>query len=47
MEESGGIAYATAEKMNAYKQEALQILHEFNETPVRKGLEDMVVVCNR
>ena len=42
VEESGGIAYAT-EKMNAYKQEALQILHEFNETPVRKGLEDMVL----
>jgi len=39
--ESGGIAYAQ-EKMNAYKQEALDILLEFPETPIRKGLEDMV-----
>src|SRR5688572_1619461 len=39
--ESGGIEYAQ-EKMNAYKQEALDILLEFPETPIRKGLEDMV-----
>jgi octaprenyl-diphosphate synthase len=40
--EAGGIAYA-AEKMNAYKKEALDILHQFPEGPVRRGLEDMVV----
>ena len=39
--ESGGIEYAQ-EKMNAYKQEALDVLLEFPETPIRKGLEDMV-----
>jgi octaprenyl-diphosphate synthase len=42
VEESGGISYAT-EKMNAYKEEALQILHQFSESPVRKGLEDLVL----
>jgi octaprenyl-diphosphate synthase len=42
VEESGGINYAT-EKMNAYKEEALQILHQFPESPVRKGLEDLVL----
>jgi octaprenyl-diphosphate synthase len=41
VEESGGIRYA-AEKMNEYKNEALQILRQFAETPARKGLEDMV-----
>jgi octaprenyl-diphosphate synthase len=40
--DAGGIAYA-AEKMNAYKKEALEILHQFPESPVRQGLEDMVV----
>jgi octaprenyl-diphosphate synthase len=40
--EAGGIKYAT-EKMNAYKKEALDILHEFPESPVRKGLEDLVL----
>ena len=39
---TGGIAYAT-EKMNAFKKEALDILHQFPESPVRKGLEDMVL----
>ena len=39
--ESGGIAYAQ-EMMNVYKQEALDILLQFPETPIRKGLEDMV-----
>jgi octaprenyl-diphosphate synthase len=38
----GGIAYAT-EKMNAYKKDALAILHQFPESPVRQGLEDMVL----
>jgi octaprenyl-diphosphate synthase len=42
VEESGGIAYAT-EKMNAYKYEALAILHQFPEGPFRQGLEDMVL----
>ncbi len=42
VEESGGISYAT-EKMNVYKNEALQILRQFAETPARKGLEDMVI----
>ncbi len=42
VEKAGGIKYAT-EKMNAYKKEALDILHEFPETPVRKGLEDLVL----
>jgi octaprenyl-diphosphate synthase len=42
VEESGGIRYA-AEKMNEYKNEALQILRQFAETPARQGLEDMVI----
>jgi len=40
--DSGGINYA-AGKMNDYKNEALQILRQFSETPIRKGLEEMVV----
>jgi octaprenyl-diphosphate synthase len=39
---TGGIAYAQT-KMNAFKQEALELLHEFPETPTRQGLENMVV----
>lgn len=39
---TGGIAYAT-DKMNAYKNDAVGILHEFPETPARKGLEDLVL----
>lgn len=42
VEEAGGIAYAT-EKMNEYKIAALDILHQFPESDVRKGLEDMVL----
>ena len=42
VEDSGGIHYAT-EKMNAYKEDAIQILHQFAETPARKGLEDLVL----
>lgn len=38
----GGIQYAI-EKMNAFKQEALDTLQHFPESPVRKGLEDMVL----
>ena len=39
---AGGIAYAI-EKMIAFKKEAIEILHQFPETPYRKGLEDMVL----
>lgn len=42
VERTGGIAYAK-EKMNAFKVEALDILHQFPESPVRQGLEDMVL----
>jgi octaprenyl-diphosphate synthase len=38
---SGGIRYAT-EKMNQYRDEALQILHEFEDNDVRKALEELV-----
>lgn len=40
--ETGGIKYAQ-DKMNDYKNEALDILHMFPESPVRQGLEDMVL----
>lgn len=39
---SGGITYAT-EKMNAFKKEALELLHQFPKSPARQGLEDMVI----
>lgn len=42
VERSGGITYAT-EKMNSFKKEALDILHEFPESPVRNGLENLVL----
>jgi octaprenyl-diphosphate synthase len=42
VEISGGITYAT-EKMNVYKQEALDLLHQFPEGPFRQGLEDLVL----
>jgi octaprenyl-diphosphate synthase len=42
VEAAGGIKYAI-EKMNVYKAEALAILHEFPESPIRKGLEDLVL----
>ncbi|HEX5651773.1 MAG TPA: polyprenyl synthetase family protein [Chitinophagaceae bacterium] len=38
---NGGIDYAIG-KMNQYKQEALDTLRDFPDTPIRKGLEDMV-----
>jgi octaprenyl-diphosphate synthase len=38
---TGGIQYAT-EKMNSYKNQALEILHQFPESPARSGLEDLV-----
>jgi octaprenyl-diphosphate synthase len=39
--ECGGIKYAT-EKMYAFRQQALDILHEFPENQYRKGLEELV-----
>jgi len=39
--EAGGIAYA-AEKMNQYRDEALEILYEFPDSEVRKALEELV-----
>ena len=39
--ETGGISYA-AEKMNFYRDEALSILHEFEDNEVRKALEELV-----
>ncbi len=38
---SGGISY-TIDKMNAYKQQALQILHTFPPSEIRDGFEDLV-----
>lgn len=38
---SGGIDYA-AEKMNTYRDDALAILHEFDDNEVRKALEELV-----
>lgn len=37
----GGIRYAES-KMNNYRDEALEILYQFPESPVRKGLEELV-----
>jgi octaprenyl-diphosphate synthase len=42
VEAAGGIRYAM-EKMEAYKKEALSVLYEFPESPIRKGLEDLVL----
>ena len=42
VEKSGGIIYAT-QKMNEYKQQAIGLLHQFPESPIRKGLEDLVL----
>jgi octaprenyl-diphosphate synthase len=39
--EAGGIRYA-AEKMNQYRDDALAILYEFEDSEVRKGLEELV-----
>ena len=41
VQEAGGIAYAT-EKMLAYRDEALAILHGFPDSPVRSALEELV-----
>ena len=37
----GGIRYAEG-KMNAFRDEALEILYQFDESPVRNGLEELV-----
>ena len=42
VEKTGGIDYAK-EKMNGFKLEALDLLHQFPESEVRQGLEDMVL----
>ncbi len=42
VEKTGGIEYAKG-KMNAFKVEALELLHQFPESEVRQGLEDMVL----
>ncbi len=39
--EAGGIDYAIG-RMNSYRDEALAILHEFEDSDVRKGLEELV-----
>jgi octaprenyl-diphosphate synthase len=39
--ESGGIKYAE-EKMNAYRDEAMEILKSFENAPARNALEDLV-----
>lgn len=41
VKEYGGIDYAT-EKMNTFKAQAIEQLHQFPNTPIRQGLEDMV-----
>lgn len=42
VEAAGGIAYAS-EKMNEYKNEALNILESFPDNPYRQGLKDLVL----
>ena len=39
---AGGIEYATR-KMNEFKEQAIGLLHQFPEGPIRQGLEDMVL----
>jgi octaprenyl-diphosphate synthase len=39
--EAGGIEYAIG-RMIAYRDEALAILHEFQDSDARKGLEELV-----
>ena len=42
VQQTGGINYSI-DKMNVYKKEALDILHQFPENNVRQGLEDLVL----
>jgi octaprenyl-diphosphate synthase len=39
--EAGGIEYATR-KMDGYRDEALTILYEFEDSDTRRGLEELV-----
>lgn len=39
---AGGIEYATR-KMNEFKEQAIGLLHQFPQGPIRQGLEDMVL----
>jgi len=39
--ECGGIKYSQ-QKMNDFKQKAIDILYQFPENPYRKGLEDLL-----
>ena len=41
VQKSGGIAYAET-KMMQYKQDALQILHSYPDTPARQAMEELV-----
>jgi octaprenyl-diphosphate synthase len=41
VQESGGIGYA-AQKMHAYKEDALALLGRFEDTPARQAMEDLV-----
>jgi len=41
VQQSGGIDYAK-QKMKQYKQEAIEILHTYPETPARKAMEELV-----
>jgi len=41
VQKSGGIAYAEG-KMMQYKEEALQILHTYPDTPARQAMEELV-----
>jgi octaprenyl-diphosphate synthase len=41
VQQSGGIAYAE-EKMKQYREEALQILHSYPESPATKAMEELV-----
>ena len=42
VKQAGGIDYAI-QKMNEYKAGALEILHSFPDTPIRQGLEELVL----
>ena len=42
VKEAGGIDYATR-KMNAFRDEALEVLHSFPPSPTRQGMENMVL----
>jgi octaprenyl-diphosphate synthase len=41
VQQSGGIKYAQ-DKMIAYKEEALQLLHKYPDTPARRAMEELV-----